>query len=78
VFSNIYQSYGLLAPPPGYMPGGPDAYDSPWYSRFPAKCYADTNTDWPPSEHAIYYTADLVFATAFVNQTALLGSPISK
>jgi hypothetical protein len=72
VFSSIYQSYGLLTPPPGYMPGGPDAYDSPWYSRFPAKCYADTNTDWPPSEHAIYYTADLVFATALVDQTALL------
>jgi hypothetical protein len=72
VFSSIYQSYGLLTPPPGYMPGGPDSYDSPSYSRFPAKCYADTNTDWPPSEHAIYYTADLVFATALVDQTAQL------
>ena len=70
VFTNIYSAYGLYTPPPGYMPGGPDNYDSPWYSRFPARCYGDTNTDWPPSEHAIYYTAYLVFTTALVDQTA--------
>jgi endoglucanase len=72
VFTQLWSSFQLVSPPPGYMPGGPDAYDSPWYSRFPARCYADTNTDFPPSEHAIYYTADLVFATAFVDDTILL------
>jgi len=70
VFSSLYSAYGLYTPPPGYMPGGPDNYDSPWYSRFPARCYGDTNTDWPPSEHAIYYNAYLVFTTALVDQTA--------
>ena len=74
VFSNLYSAYGLYTPPPGYMPGGPDIYDSPWYSQFPARCYGDTNTDWPPSEHAIYYNAYLVFVTALVDQTALLPS----
>jgi hypothetical protein len=68
VYSSIYPSYGLYTPPPGYMPGGPDIDDSPWYSQFPARCYADTNTDWPISEHDIGYTASLLFTAAFVAQ----------
>ncbi len=72
LFSQIYSPYGLLSPPPGYLPGGPDIYDSPLYSRFAAKCYGDTNTDWPPSEPAIYYNAYLVFTTALVDQTRYL------
>jgi endoglucanase len=72
LFSQLYGGYGLYSPPPGYLPGGPDIYDSPLYSRFAAKCYADTNTDWPPSEPAIYYNAYLVFVTALVDQTAIL------
>jgi hypothetical protein len=72
VFSSLYSAYGIWTPPAGYMPGGPDIYDSPWYSQFPARCYGDTNTDWPPSEHAIYYNAYLVFTIALVDQTALI------
>jgi len=72
LFSGLYSGYGLYTPPPGYLPGGPDIYDSPDYSQFAAKCYADTNTDWPPSEPAIYYNAYLVFTTAMVDQTSWL------
>lgn len=72
LFSQLYGGYGLLGPPPGYLPGGPDIYDSPLYSQFAAKCYSDTNTDWPPSEPAIYYNAYLVFTTALVDQTEFI------
>jgi hypothetical protein len=70
VFSSIYPAYGLYTPPPGYLPGGPDIDDSPWYSQFPARCYADTDTDWPVSEHDIGYTAPLVFTAAYVAQNS--------
>ncbi len=72
VFSGLYTAYGRLSPPPGYMPGGPDVYDSPFYSRFAAKCYADTNSDWPPGEPAIYYNVYLVFTSALADQTGWL------
>jgi hypothetical protein len=70
VYSSIYPAYGFYTPPPGYMPGGPDIDDSPWYSQFPARCYADTDTDWPVSEHDIGYTAPLVFTAAYVAQNS--------
>ena len=70
VYSSIYPAYGLYTPPPGYMPGGPDIDDSPWYSQFPARCYADTDTDWPVSEHDIGYTAPLVFTAAYLAQNS--------
>ncbi len=34
------------------------------YSRFFGRCYADTNSDWTVSEHAIYYNANLAFVLA--------------
>jgi endoglucanase len=72
VFSNIYSSDGLAAPPPGILAEGPNQYQGWRYSRFFGKCYADTNTDWTVSEHAIYYNANLAFVLALVEGTSLL------
>jgi endoglucanase len=66
IFSSIYPAYGIYITPPGYMPGGPDIHDNPWFSRFPARCYADTNTNWQVSEHDVSATAPLVFNAAFL------------
>jgi hypothetical protein len=72
VFSGIYSSDGLAALPPGILAEGPNQYQGWRYSRFFGKCYADTNTDWTVSEHAIYYNANLVFVLAMAEATALL------
>ena len=65
-FSGLYSAYGIYTPPPGYMGGGPNWYDSRWFSQFPARCFADSNVDWPTNENAIGYEAPLVFTTALV------------
>ena len=39
------------------------------YSRFFGRCYADTNSDWTVSEHAIYYNANLAFVLALADAT---------
>ena len=72
IFSAIYSAerYGSL--PPGILAEGPNQYQGWRYSRFFGKCYADTNTDWTVSEHAIYYNASLVFALAMADATAVI------
>ena len=72
VFSSIYSSDGLAPIPPGILAEGPNQYQGWRYSRFFGKCYADTNTDWTVSEHAIYYNANLVFVLAMAEATALI------
>jgi len=66
VFSGLYSPYGIYTPPAGYMGGGPNWYDSPWFSQFQARSFADSNVDWPTNENAIGYEAPLVFTTAVV------------
>ena len=39
-FSGIYWACGVYTPPAGYMGGGPNWYNSPWFSRFPARAFA--------------------------------------
>ena len=75
IFSSIYPAYGLYTTPPGYMPGGPDIDDNPWYSKFPARCYADTDTDWQVSEHDVSATAQLLFTAALLEHSYGSSSP---
>ena len=72
IFSAIYSSERYPALPPGILAEGPNQYQGWRYSRFFGKCYADTNTDWTVSEHAIYYNASLVFALALAQGTAVI------
>lgn len=69
IFSNIYSHDNKPGIPAGYMAEGPNQYDGGGlsYSQFYGKCYADTNSDWTVSEHAIYYNARLVFVAAMVS-----------
>ena len=66
----IYSNDGIAALPPGILAEGPNQYQGWRYSRFFGKCYADTNTDWTVSEHAIYYNANLVFVLALAEATS--------
>ena len=70
IYSALYSSERYPSLPPGILAEGPNQYQGWRYSRFFGKCYADTNTDWTVSEHAIYYNASLVFALALANGTA--------
>jgi endoglucanase len=73
IFSAIYSSERYpTAQPPGILAEGPNQYQGWRYSRFFGKCYADTNTDWTVSEHAIYYNASLVFVLALADGTAVV------
>jgi hypothetical protein len=71
VFSGIYPAYGLYTPPAGYMGGGPNWYDAPWFSQFQARAFADSNVDWTINENAIGYEAPLVFTTALVEAATI-------
>ena len=71
IFSSIYSSDGIAALPRGILAEGPNQYQGSRCSRFlRQKCYADTNTDWTVSEHAIYYNANLVFVLALAEATS--------
>lgn len=65
-FSGIYWAYGVYTPPAGYMGGGPNWYNSPWFSRFPARAFADSNVDYQINENDIGYNLPLVFTAAVV------------
>ncbi|RPH48022.1 MAG: glycoside hydrolase, partial [Planctomycetota bacterium] len=72
IYSHIYSSDGVAPIPPGILAEGPNQYQGWRYSRFFGKCYADTNTDWTVSEHAIYFNANLVFVLAMADATAVI------
>ena len=74
IYSNLYSAerFSPTPQPPGILAEGPNQYQGWRYSRFFGKCYADTNTDWTVSEHAIYYNASLVFALAMADATAVI------
>jgi endoglucanase len=74
IFSSIYSAerYSPTPQPPGILAEGPNQYQGWRYSRFFGKCYADTNTDWTVSEHAIYFNANLAFVLAFADATAVI------
>ena len=65
-FSSIYWAYGVYTPPAGYMGGGPNWFNSPWFSRFPARAFADSNVDYQINENDIGYNLPLVFTAAVV------------
>lgn len=70
-FSGIYWAYGVYTPPAGYMGGGPNWYNSPWFSRFQARAYADSNVDYQINENDIGYEDPLVFTSAVVQAGVL-------
>jgi hypothetical protein len=72
IYSHIYSNDGLAPIPPGILAEGPNQYQGWRYSRFFGKCYADTNTDWTVSEHAIYFNANLVFVLAMADATGVI------
>jgi endoglucanase len=74
-FSGIYWSYGVYTPPAGYMGGGPNWYNSPWFSQFQARAYADSNVDYQINENDIGYEDPLVFTAAVVQAGTL--TPLS-
>jgi len=65
-FSGLYWAYGVYTPPAGYMGGGPNWYSSPWFSRFQARAYADSDVDYQINENDIGYNLPLVFTAAVV------------
>ncbi|MBW5445152.1 glycoside hydrolase [Cohnella sp. CFH 77786] len=77
--------YGILNNYPGsevlkgVMPLGPNKYNNPGISMFPAKNYMDSATEWTTNEHTVGSTANLVFVTAFAasaqNATNLVANP---
>jgi endoglucanase len=71
VFSGLYPPYGIYTPPAGYMGGGPNWYNAPWFSQFQARAFADSNVDWTINENAIGYEAPLVFTTAVVEAATI-------
>ena len=70
VYSHIFSHDGVERLPPGILVEGPNQYEGWAYSRFFGKAYADTNTDWTVSEHAIYFNASLAFVLALADATA--------
>ncbi len=69
IYSAIYSHDGIAALPAGILAEGPNQYQGWKYSRFFGKCYADTNSDWTVSEHAIYFNANLAFVLALADAT---------
>lgn len=53
--------------PKGIMPLGPNQYNNPLISIFPAKNFMDSYTEWTTNEHTVGSTANLVFVTAFAD-----------
>jgi len=74
-FSGIYWGYGVYTPPAGYMGGGPNWYNSPWFSQFQARAYADSNVDYQVNENDVGYEDPLVFTAAVVQAGTL--TPLS-
>jgi len=79
-FSGIYWAYGVATPPAGYMGGGPNVFNSPWYSRFEARAFADSSVDYQINENDIGYNLGLVFTAAVVagseiNASVATGDP---
>ncbi|MBY9005965.1 MAG: glycoside hydrolase family 9 protein [Candidatus Lokiarchaeota archaeon] len=66
IFSNIYSFDNKLGLPKGILPGGANMYENRMTSKFNAKCYTNTNTDWTSSEHTIYWNSPLVFDLALI------------
>ncbi len=75
IFSNIYSYDNLPGIPKGYLAGGPNRYEGKGISRFAAKCYIDSATDWVTNEHTIYWNSPLVFMSALANKTGLTEDP---
>ncbi len=63
-FSNIYYGASPDGVPAGYMPGGVNSYNGGIISRFPLKCYIDSESDWYTNENAVYWNAVMVFNSA--------------
>jgi hypothetical protein len=70
--SCIYSNDGIAPIPPGILAEGPNQHQGWRYSRFFGRCYANTNSNWTVSEHAIYYNANLVYVLAMAEATALI------
>gem|GEM_PF-7053459 len=59
----------------GLMPLGPNRYNNPGISIFPAKNFMDCAVEWTTNEHTVGSTANLVFITAYANSN--LNAPVS-
>jgi hypothetical protein len=70
---SLEQVYGIMnndprpGVPKGIMPLGPNRYNNPLISIFPAKNFMDSYTEWTTNEHTVGSTANLVFVTAFAD-----------
>ncbi|WP_270166748.1 glycoside hydrolase family 9 protein [Paenibacillus sp. SYP-B4298] len=60
----------------GVMPLGPNRYNNPGISIFPAKNFMDCAVEWTTNEHTVGSTANLVFITAYANSN--LNAPVSE
>jgi hypothetical protein len=49
----------------GVMPLGPNKYNNPGISMFPAKNFMDSYVEWTTNEHSVGSTSNLVFMAAF-------------
>ncbi|RCX09104.1 dockerin type I repeat protein [Anaerobacterium chartisolvens] len=65
VYSTIYSLDKKPGIPNGYMAGGPNNSEGKGISRFAAKAYMESATDWVTNEHTVYWNSPLVFMTAF-------------
>lgn len=69
-YSQIFNNDRLEQVPPGYLSGGPNKYQGSFNSRWPAKCHRDVCSDWVTQEHCITYNSPMVFATAYLLDSA--------
>jgi hypothetical protein len=69
IFSGIFSYDNINEIPKGYLAGGANQYEAGFLSKYPAKCYVDSDREWTTNEHAIYWNAALVLCLAAVTGT---------
>jgi len=70
IFSYLYSYDNRAGVPVGYLAGGPNYSQGKGISKFPGKCYMESDHDWVSNENCLNWNAPLVFVSAFVNDEA--------
>jgi hypothetical protein len=78
IYSGIFSDKAKLNPyqvPRGYIAGGANQYEAGLMSRFPAKCYTDSDGEWTTNENCIPWNAAAAFLVAAVIGTSDIDLP---
>jgi hypothetical protein len=79
IYSGIFSDKAKLTPyeiPKGYIAGGANRYNAGFMSRFPAKCYVDSDGEWTTNENCIPWNAAAAFLVAAVIATSDTSPPL--